>query len=43
MTRLNPAHIVLMYGSLIAYLADFAFEFCNRRAWSPRQRPEGWE
>lgn len=41
MTRLSPEHIALCYGSIVAYLADFAFAFCTRKAWSPRS--DGWE
>jgi hypothetical protein len=37
MARMTPEMIALCYGSLVAYLADFAFAFCVRTAWSPRR------
>lgn len=43
MSRMTPEMLALCYGSLIAYLADFAFAFTRRVAWSPRMAPEGWE
>jgi hypothetical protein len=34
----RPEQIALCYGSIVAYLADFAFAFIHRRKWSSRTR-----